>query len=113
LAVVSSEQEARRVPVGSQATVFTSSVWPCSRGGRREGGREGGTLTRNVCEGSGAGWLRSRSLMVLSALPVAKEVSFRQARSRIGASWRFFHFCCVLGREGGTEGGKEGGREVG
>ena len=32
LAVVSSEQEARRVPEGSQATVFTSSVWPCCVG---------------------------------------------------------------------------------
>ena len=42
LAVVSSEQEARSVPVGSQATVFTSSVWPWRREGRREGGREGG-----------------------------------------------------------------------
>ncbi len=135
LAVVSSEQEARSVPVGSHATVFTSSVWPCRREGGREGEREGGgegggrkfsetnlsrprkrrreggtkgrkegRLTRNVCKGSGVGWLRSRSLIVLSALPVAKEVSFRQARSRMGASCRFFHFCCVWGWTGGWEG---------
>ena len=65
--------------------------------GGREGGREGrkGGLTRKVCKGSGVDSLTSRSLMVLSALPVAKEVSFRQARSRMGASCTLFHFCWV------------------
>ena len=48
-------------------------------------------LTRKVWRGSEEGWETSNSLMVLSAEPVAKDVSLRQARSRMGASWRFAH----------------------
>lgn len=48
--------------------------------------------TRNVCKGSDPSCFKSKSLIVLSALPVANDVSFRHARSKIGASWIRAHF---------------------
>lgn len=122
LAVVSSEQEASSVPVGSHATVFTSSSWPCARQRERGGGTRIHTtvsdmlhpptshqarkrvsewvgcnkplfLTRKVWVGSACA--RSKSLIVLSAEPVAKDESSRQDRSRMGASCAPTHLCCV------------------